>query len=95
MKGKTIEDIHQELKKRLAQNDNERMEVDSVGLLETVVHRLERLQEKEDRIEELEEALRESVRITADREVALDAEIQLKTKLDEKVTLFDTAVIAF
>lgn len=31
---------------------------------------------KDDRIEELEEALRESVRITADREVALDAETQ-------------------
>ncbi len=31
---------------------------------------------KDDRIEELEEALRESVRITADREVALDSETQ-------------------
>ena len=40
---------------------------------------------KEDRIEELEEALRESVRITADREVALDAETQQRTILDQKV----------
>lgn len=40
---------------------------------------------KEDRIEELEEALRESVRITADREVALDAETQHRTILDQKV----------
>ena len=32
--------------------------------------------ESEGRIEELEEALRESVRITADRELALDAELQ-------------------
>lgn len=40
---------------------------------------------KEDRIEELEEALRESVRITADREVALDAETQQRTLLDQKV----------
>ena len=42
--------------------------------------------EKEDRIEELEEALRESVRITAEREVALDAESQKKRKIDEKVS---------
>lgn len=39
----------------------------------------------EERIEELEEALRESVRITADREVALDAEMQRSNQLDEKV----------
>ena len=43
------------------------------------------LDQKEDRIEELEEALRESVRITADREVALDAETQQRTMLDQKV----------
>lgn len=42
---------------------------------------------KEDRIEELEEALRESVRITADREVALDAETQHRTILDQKVSI--------
>lgn len=42
---------------------------------------------KEDRIEELEEALRESVRITADREVALDAETQHRNILDQKVSL--------
>ena len=43
------------------------------------------LAEKDDRIEELEEALRESVRITADREVALDAEIQQRSLLNQKV----------
>lgn len=43
------------------------------------------LAEKDDRIEELEEALRESVRITADREVALDAETQQRSLLNQKV----------
>lgn len=46
------------------------------------------LAQKEDRIEELEEALRESVRITADREVALDAETQQRNLLDQKVTFY-------
>lgn len=47
--------------------------------------RCEQLSEKENRIEELEEALRESVRITADREMALDAETREKRTMDEKV----------
>lgn len=45
------------------------------------------LSEKENRIEELEEALRESVRITADREMALDAETREKRTMDEKVQM--------
>jgi ELKS/RAB6-interacting/CAST family protein 1 len=56
---------------------------DQSTLLE--VQREKSLDLKEDRIEELEEALRESVRITADREVALDAETQQRTILDQKV----------
>lgn len=43
------------------------------------------LDKNADRIEELEEALRESVRITADREVALDAETNMRIESDEKV----------
>lgn len=43
------------------------------------------LSDKEERIEELEEALRESVRITADREMALHAETQLRMQISEKV----------
>jgi ELKS/RAB6-interacting/CAST family protein 1 len=56
---------------------------DQSALLEG--QRTRSLDQKEDRIEELEEALRESVRITADREVALDAETQQRTILDQKV----------
>lgn len=41
---------------------------------------------KDDRIEELEEALRESVRITADREVALDEETTKRIKAEEEIT---------
>ena len=58
---------------------------DQSALLEG--QRARSLDQKEDRIEELEEALRESVRITADREVALDAETQQRTILDQKVFL--------
>ncbi len=58
---------------------------DQSALLEG--QRTKSLDQKEDRIEELEEALRESVRITADREVALDAETQQRTILDQKVLL--------
>ena len=44
-----------------------------------------RYSEKDDRIEELEEALRESVRITAEREVALDGETAIRIKSEEEV----------
>lgn len=47
-------------------------------------HRISASQ-KDDRIEELEEALRESVRITADREMALHNETQLRIQISEKV----------
>lgn len=42
-----------------------------------------------DRIEELEEALRESVRITAEREVALDGETVKRIKAEEEVIITD------
>jgi len=41
--------------------------------------------QKDDRIEELEEALRESVRITADREMVLHNETQLRMQISDKV----------
>lgn len=44
-----------------------------------------RYSEKDDRIEELEEALRESVRITAEREVALDGETAIRIKSEEEI----------
>lgn len=53
------------------------------------------LAEKDDRIEELEEALRESVRITADRELALDAETQQRILLNQKVLVSTFPTIYF
>lgn len=43
------------------------------------------LRHKEDRIEELEEALRESVQITAEREVVLAQEEQARTQAEKQV----------
>ena len=72
-------------------------QVEEVRRLENVIRELretvdrlaseldERRENTDERVEELEEALRESVRITADREVALDAEVQRRNQLDEKV----------
>ena len=47
--------------------------------------RISASQKDDDRIEELEEALRESVRITADRELALHSETQQRMQISEKV----------
>lgn len=46
------------------------------------------LRNKEDRIEELEEALRESVQITAEREVVLAQEEQARTRAEKQVHSF-------
>lgn len=43
------------------------------------------LRHKEERIEELEEALRESVQITAEREVVLAHEEQARTQAEKQV----------
>lgn len=57
-------------------------------------HRISASQ-KDDRIEELEEALRESVRITADREMALHNETQLRIQISEKVARMEQRLESF
>lgn len=49
------------------------------------------LRQKEERIEELEEALRESVQITAEREVVLAQEEQARTQSEKQVLSFSVA----
>lgn len=48
------------------------------------------LRQKEERIEELEEALRESVQITAEREVVLAQEEQARTHSEKQVLSLST-----
>lgn len=55
----------------------------------------EQVQQQQERIEELEEALRESVRITAQREIAVAERQALVEAADEKVTLNGFYALAY
>lgn len=65
----------------------------SLRLLINLLHRVfivfqDSLRKKDDRIEELEEALRESVQITAEREMVLAQEESARTNAEKQVCDF-------
>lgn len=53
------------------------------------------MHKKDDRIEELEEALRESVQITAEREMVLAQEESARTQAEKQVCMLWSQVLIF